>query len=665
MVVQKEGCPVFTVQKKVNIIGKKSRLKDKKVNIKGDTARFAIIIAAVIIIVGAALSFSLYFVIQKSFFRATVSHEMELMRIMETLGSRLVDSRLHDLKMEAENTAAQFAEDVRSGIKEEEALSSIKLEDDRLNYCYQTRDELIVGEQFHGDYAAQLDLTKVWEGETVLFSPDFDAEENFILAIAVPVWKDQGKRETEGVLIEQLDGFCISRWIREVFLALDIGTAYIIDGTGRNIATVREENFDWITTRYNSQELVKEYSDESTKTVARLEKYALDGKTGIDTYVWEGSTNYVAYGPLTETDWGFFVGFYGNQYKEYTQNTTSISSRIAVVILIAFALFLCAIIAGVMRILGKERKYNTLLVQQKAEIEEQALRIAVSEERFRIAMQRSRDIILEYQLETGDITCFLENREVKSGRVGDRALRKQLIGDCCLDEESFERFTEVMRAMGKGLMTAECMLTGDTGTGRRWYNMSVTAIPDSTRKSTRAVGVLRDITSEREAEMDSLTRLLNKAAMTAGIEAAVQKNGPYTASAFVILDVDYFKAVNDNYGHPAGDEVLCAIGDCLREIFPEPYLISRFGGDEFSIFCPSVVDRQELEGRLKQLSDQAGKIRLKNGSYQNVTLSIGGVIFYGKAQFERIYKKADEMLYQVKESGRNNCRVCEETNLIV
>lgn len=146
-------------------------------------------------------------------------------------------------------------------------------------------------------------MEKQMEGKTqsvfclgLLFSPDFDEEGNYILVVAVPVWKDQ---EVAGILLEQLDGYCISDWIGDLFLSLDLGTAYIIDGSGRNIATAREENFDWITTRYNSQELVKESDDESTRSVARLEKQALEGKTGIDTYVWEGSTNYVAYGPLT------------------------------------------------------------------------------------------------------------------------------------------------------------------------------------------------------------------------------------------------------------------------------------------------------------------------------------------------------------------------------
>lgn len=634
----------------------------KKTDIKKETVRFSVAIAAVIIIVGALLSFLMYFVIQKSFFQATVNHEMELMKIMESLGIQLIDSKLYDLKEETEDTARQYGEALIYGSAEEKTavLSSMKMNADRLNYCYQTKDGLFCGKQFHGEYAAQLDLSEVWEGKTVLFSPDFDEEENYILAVAVPVWKNQQEGEIDGILIEQLDGYCISRWLGDLFLSLDLGTSYIIDETGRNIATANPENYDWIMTRYNAQELEKHSDDISTKSVARLERYALDGEIGIDTYVWENSTNYVAYGPLTEADWGFFVGFYGNEFKKYAQDITTISSRAAGVMLGAFTLFLGAIIVVVMRNLNKERMYSEKLLQQKVEIEQQALSIASSEERFRIAMQRSRDIIVEYRLETKEIICFYEGREINSGRIGDEMLRKNLVEGCCMDEDSFKRFEEAMRAISKGLTSAECMITGDHGSGRKWYRMSLSAIPNDGNTATRAVGVLRDVTGEREAELDSLTKLLNKAVMTESVRKAMQSKPKYTAGAFIMLDIDHFKMVNDKYGHPVGDSVLCSIADSLRQVFPPPYLTGRFGGDEFSVYCPQNVQVCELKNRLDRISLQVKAIQGKNNKPLGVSLSIGAVIFYGESQFEKVYKKADELMYEAKKAGRDCYRIYEE-----
>lgn len=634
-------------------------MKYEKTDIRKDAVTFSIAIAVIIIIFGASLSYFMYSVIQKSFFKTTVEHEEELMLIMESLGSQLVDCRLQDLKSKTEGTAERYAEALVKGSEDEkiEVLSSIKLGSNRLNYCYQTNNKLYIGEQFNGAFASVLNLSEAWAGETVLFSPDFDADGNYILAVAVPVRNE--RQEIEGVLIEQLDGYCISKWISDLFLFLDLGTAYIVDGEGRNIATAREENYDWITTRYNAQELLKESSDEATKSIARLEKYALDGKTGIDTYIWEGSTNHVAYGPLTEADWGFYVGFYGDEFYKYTQKITNISAKAAGVMLIAFMIFSGAIIAVVMRNLNKERKYNEILLQQKTEIEQQAYCIVASEERFRIAMKRSRDIILEYQFETGEITCFYEDKEIKSGCVGDASLKESMIDKYCVDEDSYNRFEEVMRGISKGLTSAECIISCNYGEGRKWYSMSVSAVPNGTQMSTRAVGILRDITGEREAEMDSLTRLLNKSAMTRNVTASMHKNRSETVSAFIMLDVDNFKMVNDQYGHPVGDQVLCAIADSITKCFPESYLISRFGGDEFSIYCQSNADVQELKGRLNQLLKNVKSIQAADHKNPDISLSVGAVIFKGRAKFEEIYKKADELLYIVKEAGRDGYRIIE------
>lgn len=635
-------------------------MKRNKKFIAGGSVRLSVVIAATMIIVGATLSLAMYLLIQKSFFQATVRHEIELTRIMESLGIQLIDSRLRDLKAEMENLADQYGEVLTADAdnEKETLLSDIRLGEYNLNYCYQTREQLFCGDQFQSDYVAQLDLSDAWKGNTVVFAPDFDEEGNYILAAAAPVFGEQ--KTIEGILIGQLDGYCISQWIGKAYLSMDFGTSYIIDGSGRNIATAKEENYDWITTRYNAQELARETADENTLGIAKLEKQALDGKTGIDTYVWEGSTNYVAYGPLTETNWGFFVGFYGNEFKKYSQEMTSISSRAAGVMLTAFSLFAGTIIIVFMRNLKKERSLNERLTRQNIEIEQQALRIAASEERFRIAMQRSRDMILEYQIETGNIICFHEGREIKSGRLGDDALRKYIIEDCCMDEDSFKRFEGVMQAIGKGLTSAECVVSGDRGEGRRWYSMSLSAAPGVSGMPTRAFGILRDVTGEREAELDSLTKLLNKAAVTNTIQTAMQKNLPETVSAFVMLDVDYFKLVNDKYGHPAGDRTLCLIADYLRQFFPAPYLTGRFGGDEFCIYCPSKADYGELKNRLERLCAQAKKIKGQDGKTLDISLSIGAVIFHGRAQFEKVYKKADEMLYEMKENGRDGHRIYQE-----
>lgn len=627
---------------------------------KNGTVKFSLRIAAVIILAGAIVTFSMYTLIQNSFYKATVNHEMELMLIMESLGSQLIDSRLKGLKSELEDAAAQYREELVRGGREtlEQTLFSIYQKKGGLNYSYQTLEKRYDCGQFQEEDILQPDLTKAWEGETLLFAPDFNEKGEYLLAIAVPVWENEQGDEVAGILIEYQDGYCISRWMWELFSALDFGTAYIVNEEGRNIATAREENYDWITTRYNAQELVKENDDEATRSIARLEKRAMDGETGIDTYEWEGSLSYVAYGPLTEADWGFCVGFYGNQFEEYTREVTAISSRSAGLLLAVFVLFLATILAVIMRNLRKEREYNKLLVQQKEEIRQQAIYIAVSEERFRIAMQRSSDIILEYQLETGEISCFYGGKEIRSGRLGDAALRERLLEGYRMDEDAFERFEEALRSISRGLTNAECIISGSCRDENKWYKMSVTAVDGGSMRPIRAVGILRDITGEHEAELDPLTRLYNKAAIKDYAKSAMQNNLQRNVGAFVMIDIDHFKSINDQYGHPVGDQVLREIAGNLQLIFPKPCLTGRFGGDEFCVYCPKCPDRQGLEKWFDQLLKRVKEICIKENDTV-VSVSIGAVIFHGPAEFEDIYKAADDVLYNAKKSGRDRYCIFE------
>lgn len=626
---------------------------------KSNIRRASVGIAAGIVLVGAVLSLLMYGMIQNSFFQAATSHEMELMRIMQGLGSELMDARLRDLKENARETARQYGKKLANsdGAETEEILSDIGLQEHRLNYCYRTKNASYAGRQFSGDYAAGLDISRVWKGETVLFDPDFDAEGNYILVVAAPVWEDDSHSVVKGVLLEQLDGYCISQWLAKLFLDLDVGTAYLVNSQDRNIATVWEENYDWITSRYNAAEIAVRTGDTESISIARLEQRALSGERGTGSYTWEGGTSYVAYGPLTEADWAIFVGFYGDKFSSYTRYIASISSRAAGLMLTAFSLFLGGIIAFVMHNLHRERQYSEALMQQKDEIEQQAMQIAVSEERFRIAMQRIRDIILEYQLETDEIICFYSGREIKSGRLGSDRMRSRMIEKYGMTPDSVKKFEEVMKAMRTGIISAECTIEGVWQGERKYYNMSVSAIPGSFGKPERAVGILRDVTGEHEAELDSLTRLLNKNAMTDYVKKAMAASQPGETGSFVMLDVDCFKLVNDRYGHPVGDQVLYMVASLLQEIFPTPYLTGRFGGDEFSVYGSPDEKEGELKRRLELLLTRVKKLRVAGCDDLRISLSIGAVLFQGGTDFADVYEKADALLYEVKKSGRDGFRI--------
>ena len=128
----------------------------------------------------------------------------------------------------------------------------------------------------------------------------------------------------------------------------------------------------------------------------------------------------------------------------------------------------------------------------------------------------------------------------------------------------------------------------------------------------------------------------------------------------IMADVDHFKRVNDTYGHPFGDEVLCTVADALRQGIRDSDILARYGGEEFAIIViePTEKGLNRLTERLRVLVRDA--LPAIDGKIIRVTASFGAVICQPRRDDEegetRLLKSADEALYQAKEAGRN--RVC-------
>jgi len=123
------------------------------------------------------------------------------------------------------------------------------------------------------------------------------------------------------------------------------------------------------------------------------------------------------------------------------------------------------------------------------------------------------------------------------------------------------------------------------------------------------------------------------------------------------MDLDYFKKVNDNFGHSAGDEVLKKIGSLLKENIRDVDSCGRWGGEEFLIVCPetNLNDSINLARRLKN-------IIFHTSFLQEMTLtgSFGVASYNSGDDIKEIIKKADDSLYRAKENGRNRVEVLEK-----
>lgn len=156
---------------------------------------------------------------------------------------------------------------------------------------------------------------------------------------------------------------------------------------------------------------------------------------------------------------------------------------------------------------------------------------------------------------------------------------------------------------------------------------------------------------KKRAQRDSLTNLLNRGTTENIINKQLKKNTKYE-NAFIILDIDKFKLVNDENGHLAGDIILKELAELMKNYFQEAFCLSRIGGDEFVIYIEEVSNREALMKKIEEFKIHIAKTYSKNKVKS--TVSIG--VTYSKNEtdtFKKLYDEADQALYESKGNGGN------------
>ncbi|HJE69505.1 GGDEF domain-containing protein [Pseudomonas oryzihabitans] len=150
---------------------------------------------------------------------------------------------------------------------------------------------------------------------------------------------------------------------------------------------------------------------------------------------------------------------------------------------------------------------------------------------------------------------------------------------------------------------------------------------------------------EYRATHDALTGMLNRGAVIDQAGQALRQRG----GAMIVLDIDHFKRINDDFGHPAGDRVIQAIARCLQELVQAPAIVGRVGREEFTVLLPTLA-RDEALAMTERLRLRIA--REKTGTAP-VTASFGLSLNLPGTDFELAYGLADAALYRAKRAGRN------------
>ena len=315
-------------------------------------------------------------------------------------------------------------------------------------------------------------------------------------------------------------------------------------------------------------------------------------------------------------------------------------------------------------------RYVTLHLEQKAQIrrineqlEQEKEKLRLSLEQHRVLMDQSSDILFRWELENdrvefshnwGELFGYpLEIEPFQAWMEQSQDANSPLSGQI---REWMGEYRQGKRA-GEHEISLR-MISGEV----RWYQLRVSMQQDLSGRQVQGIGVLRDISKQRSEiqrlqsrlQRDNLTGILNKQALEAYARQQLSRLGPDGAITMLMMDLDQFKAINDTYGHPCGDYVLMEMANGMREVFRDSDGLGRMGGDEFAAVLPGLRDRALIQSKAEQLRAHIRQIQWR-GQRLNVGCSIGGVVLYGPARedFETLYYRVDEALYQAKSGGRD------------
>ena len=152
------------------------------------------------------------------------------------------------------------------------------------------------------------------------------------------------------------------------------------------------------------------------------------------------------------------------------------------------------------------------------------------------------------------------------------------------------------------------------------------------------------------AETDKLTGLYNREKLENTLIACLPGVDEQYPLSVMLLDVDYFKKINDQYGHFEGDKVLQALAKKLKDLMREQDIVARWGGEEFVVLCTnaSLETAMQLAQRIRE--DIAKQVICGHG----LTVSVGVAQYEPGDTVESLLDRADVGLYQAKNNGRNS-----------
>lgn len=216
-----------------------------------------------------------------------------------------------------------------------------------------------------------------------------------------------------------------------------------------------------------------------------------------------------------------------------------------------------------------------------------------------------------------------------------------------IDNNELSQLQEHMNKMLSAMERDRERLLDDEKNKRSW-------LEDAVAKRTEALEILNEKLNNL-ARTDSLTGILNRGSFFESAQQLfVLSQRQKSTVSFILMDLDYFKNINDTYGHFIGDQVLIGFTKTIRAVVRKSDLVGRVGGEEFAIFLPDTKNDDAFRLADKIRAAVASSVLHVDGKDINYTVSLGLETSGQKDKsVDELFKRADIKLYGAKDKGRN------------
>ncbi len=276
---------------------------------------------------------------------------------------------------------------------------------------------------------------------------------------------------------------------------------------------------------------------------------------------------------------------------------------------------------------------------------------------FNTVAELSEEWFWVYDVNLSTIQFFGKGREILGLSAERQSFPEYVVGSGMVYQDDLDAFMHFDSNLKKGIVEpCEVRFISPNG-AYRYYRIIYKTMYDKNGAPMFSIGKTYDIDAQKKLEVlsrtDLLTNCLNKITTENTVKNIITEL-PDSSHALFIIDVDDFKAVNDELGHYFGDIALRDIAKNLHANFRAVDIIGRIGGDEFLVFVKNIHDERVIKSKAKAIAEAFKKSYCgENGEYK-ISGSIGVSMYPAHGtSYEELYKSADKALYNSKLEGKD------------